>query len=111
MSLKDTLLVKPGKNTLEIEVVSTWNNRLVKDQRLKEGERKTWLTFNPFKSDTPLVKSGLIGPVRIETIAEQGLFNSDYLKVAFLIFLIFKLTVIDWLYCQYNQYINKAVWK
>jgi hypothetical protein len=63
-------LVKPGKNTLEIEVVSTWNNRLVKDQTLKEGERKTWLTFNPFKSDTPLVKSGLIGPVRIETIAE-----------------------------------------
>jgi len=63
-------LLKTGENTIEIEVANTWNNRLVKDESLKEGERKTWLTYNTFKPDTPLKKSGLIGPVRIETIKE-----------------------------------------
>jgi hypothetical protein len=65
-----TETLKTGKNTIEIEVVNTWNNRLVKDESLKEGERKTWLTYNPFKPDTPLRKSGLIGPVVIEMVNE-----------------------------------------
>lgn len=63
-------LLKTGKNIIEIEVANTWNNRLVKDESLKKGERKSWLTYNTFKPDTPLEKSGLIGPVVIETINE-----------------------------------------
>jgi hypothetical protein len=63
-------LLKTGNNTIEIEVANTWNNRLVKDESLKKGERKTWLTYNTFKPDTPLKNSGLIGPVVIEIINE-----------------------------------------
>ncbi|WP_080904439.1 glycosyl hydrolase [Parabacteroides sp. Marseille-P3160] len=59
--------VKKGVNNLEIEVVTTWRNRLVGDQQLPEKDRKTWLPANPWKADSPLQKMGLIGPVTLET--------------------------------------------
>ncbi|MGH7488162.1 MAG: glycosylhydrolase-like jelly roll fold domain-containing protein, partial [bacterium] len=55
----------PGKNTLEISVANLWINRLIRDAELPEGERLTWTTWNPYTRDTPLERSGLIGPVRL----------------------------------------------
>lgn len=57
--------VKSGKNTVEITVVNTWVNRLVGDSRLPQGQRRTWLTASTYNPETPLPKSGLIGPVKI----------------------------------------------
>lgn len=62
-------LVK-GRNIVEIEVTTTWVNRLIGDLKLPENERKTWLTFQPWRATDSLHKSGLIGPVLIETIAK-----------------------------------------
>ena len=64
-----TDFVKAGENQVEVEVVNTWVNRLIGDSRLPVDERPTWAPQNPFSPDTPLMPSGLIGPVVIESVA------------------------------------------
>jgi hypothetical protein len=54
--------IKSGTNTLQIEVTSTWFNRLVYDANQPEEQRKTW-TFNGPQKDAALRESGLLGPV------------------------------------------------
>jgi hypothetical protein len=54
--------LKPGKNTLQIEVTGTWFNRLIYDANQPEDLRKTW-TFNRPPKDSALRESGLLGPV------------------------------------------------
>ena len=54
----------PGENDLEIEVCTLWVNRLVGDAGLKNSP--TWTNRRIFKPGSPLKKSGLVGPVRIE---------------------------------------------
>ena len=63
-----TDLVKKGKNQVEVEVVTTWMNRLIGDCSLPEAQRKTWTPCNPFKPESELQKSGLIGPVQVECV-------------------------------------------
>jgi len=58
--------LKEGKNTIEIEVVNLWRNRLLKDKRLPKGERYTWHLVDDIKEGEDLQTSGLIGPVSIE---------------------------------------------
>lgn len=59
-----TSAVKAGNNLLEIEVVNLWPNRLIGDAALPADKRLT-NTNIPFKSDAPLLSSGLLGPVTI----------------------------------------------
>ena len=56
--------VQQGENILEVDVTSTWFNRLVYDAALKESERKTWVINGP-GSGNKLVPYGLMGPVSI----------------------------------------------
>ena len=58
-------VAKAGKNRLEIKVTNLWPNRLIGDQKLPEKDRFTWTTFNPYKADSPLLDSGLLGPVML----------------------------------------------
>lgn len=60
-----TRWARSGSNQLEIEVANLWPNRLIGDQSLPVDKRLTWTTWNPFNKDTPLLESGLLGPVRI----------------------------------------------
>jgi hypothetical protein len=59
--------LKTGSNTLEIEVANLWPNRMIGDALLPVEKRLTWSSFEPFTSESPLPKSGLLGPVSIET--------------------------------------------
>ncbi len=37
------------------------------DQGLPPEKRRTWVSINPFKADSPLLPSGLLGPVTLQT--------------------------------------------
>ncbi|WP_214070566.1 glycosyl hydrolase [Mucilaginibacter sp. dw_454] len=52
-------------NKLEIEVINRWPNRLTGD-RQGNGKHYTHTTYNPYTQNSPLYKSGLLGPVTIE---------------------------------------------
>ncbi len=68
-----THAARAGKNELVVEVANTWSNRLTGDANSPEGKRycRTNITRSltwqvPWK-DTPLLESGLLGPVRLVT--------------------------------------------
>ncbi|NUM53809.1 MAG: glycoside hydrolase family 2 [Candidatus Hydrogenedentes bacterium] len=54
-----------GVNTLEVDVVNSWLNRLVGDERANAGTHQTFVTTKTWKSDTALRPSGLLGPVTV----------------------------------------------
>ncbi|MBI4578543.1 MAG: glycosyl hydrolase, partial [Planctomycetes bacterium] len=54
---------RDGDNVLEITVANLWPNRLIGDQSLPPADRVAWTTWNPFRGDSPLLESGLLGPV------------------------------------------------
>ena len=53
---------------LEIKVANLWSNRLIRDYGLPKEKRVSQLTDTGtkfYKPDSPLLTSGLLGPVRI----------------------------------------------
>jgi hypothetical protein len=92
--IKITGAVIPGDNRIEIEVANLWPNRLIGDEQfpddgIKNREWPAWLIKNQprtsgrytfttgkfYKKDSELLKSGLIGPVRI--LIKQNLLNEN----------------------------------
>ena len=61
-----TPYLKSGKNTITVEVINTWNNRIVGDITNPAGEQYTQTNIKyKFKPDKPLLNSGLIGKAEI----------------------------------------------
>lgn len=56
---------KPGWNDLEIAVTNLWPNRLIGDQQLPLEKRFTHTNITKFRADSPLMPSGLLGPVTV----------------------------------------------
>ena len=87
-----TSMVKAGKNSLVVEVTNLWTNRLIGDEQFPddmgwngaqlkawpdwfvnhaprpEPRRKTFTTWRHNFKDTPLLPSGLIGPVLLRSV-------------------------------------------
>jgi hypothetical protein len=76
--------LKEGDNDLDIAVVNRWPNRLIGDERMpddgiRDGKWPEWLlegkprtsgrftftTYKHYSADSPLLPSGLLGPVRV----------------------------------------------
>ena len=64
-----TSALKPGKNDIQIKVTNLWVNRLIGDQQTDVKTKYTFADVKPYKADSPLLPSGLIGPV---TVVQQG---------------------------------------
>ncbi|HYG35825.1 MAG TPA: LamG-like jellyroll fold domain-containing protein, partial [Clostridia bacterium] len=67
-----TSAARPGENTLEVEVVNVWNNRLVGDAALPAEQRRTFLLAPTVNKDTPLLPAGLLGPVSVRYVVEKA---------------------------------------
>jgi hypothetical protein len=50
---------------LEIKVTNAWVNRLIGDEQPGTATKYTFADIRPYKADSPLLESGLLGPVRI----------------------------------------------
>jgi hypothetical protein len=61
-----TAAVRPTGNKLEIAVVNLWPNRLIGDADLPPEKRLTITNVKKFKKDSPLLPSGLLGPVTLQ---------------------------------------------
>jgi hypothetical protein len=69
-----TSVLKPGANELTIKVTNAWVNRLIGDQQPDAAVKYTFTTVKPYKADSPLLPSGLLGPVTVSRseAASQG---------------------------------------
>jgi hypothetical protein len=61
-----TPYLKAGKNNITVQVINTWNNRIIGD--IRNPDKKPFTKTNAkirFNEDSPLLKSGLMGKAEI----------------------------------------------
>ena len=61
--------LKPGDNQLVVKVVNAWVNRLIGDEQ-PGATKYTFADVKPYKANSPLLASGLIGPVTIYSVKQ-----------------------------------------
>jgi hypothetical protein len=59
-----TSALKPGANEVSIKVINSWVNRLIGDQQ-PGATKYTMADVHPYKANSPLLASGLLGPVAV----------------------------------------------
>ena len=64
--------VKPGANTLDIKVTNLWVNPLIGDQQPNVTQKITYTAASPYRADSPLLPSGLIGGAEPLTSVQPG---------------------------------------
>ncbi len=62
-----TRALHAGSNQIVVQVTNLWVNRLIGDQQPWALRKYTFTDFDPYRADSPLLPSGLLGPVQIET--------------------------------------------
>jgi hypothetical protein len=56
--------MKPGANEVTIKVINAWVNRLIGDEQ-PGATKYTFADVHPYKANSPLLPSGLLGPVAL----------------------------------------------
>ena len=59
--------LKDGANELEVEVCTSWVNRLVGDASMPATKRPTWISTGGYRPNSSLRPAGLVGPVSLRT--------------------------------------------
>ncbi len=65
-ALDITSAVARGNNSLKVQVTNLWPNRIIGDQSLPASQRFTHTNITKYVADSPLLPSGLLGPVNID---------------------------------------------
>jgi hypothetical protein len=65
-----TRVLKPGANEVKIKVINAWVNRLIGDQQ-PGATKYTFADVKPYRANSPLLPSGLLGPVHIYSEAAE----------------------------------------
>lgn len=60
--------LKPGNNKLEIKVTNLWVNRLIGDAQPNVTNKITYTTMPFYQANSPLLPSGLLGPVKLTSV-------------------------------------------
>ncbi len=63
-----TSALRPGRNQVTIKVTNAWVNRIIGDLQPDVPKRYTFLVIHPYVADSPLLPSGLLGPVTISSV-------------------------------------------
>ncbi len=66
-----TSALKPGANEMKVKVINAWVNRLIGDQQPDATTKYTFADVKPYKANSPLLPSGLLGPVQLYSVAKQ----------------------------------------
>ena len=64
-----TSALKPGANELVVKVTNAWVNRLIGDEQ-PGATRITFADVKPYRARSPLLPSGLLGPVNIYSVTK-----------------------------------------
>ena len=64
--------LNPGENNIEIRVTNLWVNRLIGDTQSGIKHKITYTSLPFYKADSPLMASGLIGPVVLYRMSERN---------------------------------------
>jgi hypothetical protein len=66
-----TKALKPGPNQIEIHITNLWVNRMIGDQQPWALKKYAFADFTPYKADSPLLPSGLLGPVHLISVTNS----------------------------------------
>jgi hypothetical protein len=66
-----TSALKPGANQVTVKVINAWVNRLIGDQQPDATTKYTFADVKPYKANSPLLPSGLLGPVKLGRVTTQ----------------------------------------
>ncbi len=63
--LDATGALRRGSNAISVKVTNAWVNRMIGDQQPGAAVKYTFADITPYKANSPLMASGLLGPVRL----------------------------------------------
>ena len=58
----------PDFARIEVKVTNLWPNRIIADRQPNAAKKYAWLDYKPFRADTSLLESGLLGPVKLSLV-------------------------------------------
>jgi hypothetical protein len=72
-----TRALRAGVNHVAINITNLWPNRIIGDQQPGARNKYTFTDYQPYREDSPLLESGLLGPVKLVMVISQDTASSS----------------------------------